>query len=225
MARSVIDSSWLSCRPHPPAGWAAGRTVACDQGANQGELVLDNNLPALSTDAHDHAGRGPRRSDPARAANPIASTASATGLPAGSDAVRFGSSRCAQARKWAATRAGADRKRRSQPRTVECRPAQPLGHPAMTHPGGPGRQRPSDHRHRVDPPQQGDIWQQHVRRAARAAPPRLGRTDTGPPPARPGHAATGAGRTPTGSAHLHTPGRRSRPAPSQSRLAPRRSLR
>lgn len=97
----------------------ADRRVLGVQGAGQGVLVLARSLPALSTDTHDHAGRIPRRSDAARAATPMASSASATGDPAGRSAPRFGSSAWAQALKWAATRAVAATNRRSHPRTVE----------------------------------------------------------------------------------------------------------
>lgn len=57
--------------------------MSAAQGANQGVFVLDSNLPAVNTDAHDHGGRDPNRNDAARAATPIASTPSATLLPAG----------------------------------------------------------------------------------------------------------------------------------------------
>lgn len=66
-------------------------TLTASQGANQGEVVLETNLPTVSTDAHDHGDRGPNRNDAARAATPTASTASANTPPAGATTPKFGS--------------------------------------------------------------------------------------------------------------------------------------
>lgn len=82
--------------------------------------MLANNRPTVSTDTHDHGGRGPSRSDAARAATPIASSASDTSEPAGSIGANITSKCCAHAEKWAATRAATARNRRNQPRTVEA---------------------------------------------------------------------------------------------------------
>jgi hypothetical protein len=81
--------------------------------------VLDSNRPAVNTDTHDQPGRGPRRNDAARAATPIASTASPSTEPAGMTAANMGSNAHAQAVKCAAARTATDRNRRNQPRTVE----------------------------------------------------------------------------------------------------------
>jgi hypothetical protein len=101
--------------------------------------VLANNRPAVSTDAHDHGGRGPRRSDAARAATPIASTASATPDPAGATGPNIGSKRCAHAINSAAARAATARNRRSQPRTVEA--GRPTSSAALPYPPPAAAQR------------------------------------------------------------------------------------
>lgn len=95
------------------------RTVAAAQGANQGVFVLASRRPAVRTDTHDHGGRGPSRNDAARAATPIASTASATCEPVGAVGGSIGSRRCAHAAKNTAARDATARNRRSHPRTVE----------------------------------------------------------------------------------------------------------
>ena len=82
--------------------------------------MLANNAPTVSTDTHDHAGRGPSRNDAARAATPIASSASPRTEPAGSIDDRFGSNTCAQTPKCTAIRAATVLKRRSHPRTVDA---------------------------------------------------------------------------------------------------------
>jgi hypothetical protein len=61
--------------------------------------VFYNSRPAVSTEAHHHAGRGPSRSKATRAATPIASTASATGEPAGRTGPGIGSKPCAHGEK------------------------------------------------------------------------------------------------------------------------------
>ena len=45
--------------------------------------MLDKSAPAVKADAHDHAGRIPSHNDAARAAAPIASSASAPTEPVG----------------------------------------------------------------------------------------------------------------------------------------------
>ena len=82
--------------------------------------MLDSSPPAVSTDAHDHAGRGPNRNDAARAATPTAPTASPSTEPAGPTGPRFGSSTWAHITKWADARAATAAKRRNQPRTVDA---------------------------------------------------------------------------------------------------------
>ena len=81
--------------------------------------MLDSGAPPLSTDAQDQAGRGLMRNEAARAAAPMASTASARAEPPGRAGPKSGSKRCAQARKCTASSPARDRARRSHPRTVE----------------------------------------------------------------------------------------------------------
>ena len=88
-------------------------------GATQGQLVLDNNLPAVTADANCHAGRGPSRRTAAAAATPTASRASANTEPAGTIGANIGSNATAQRVKCPRTRSATNAKRRNQPRTVD----------------------------------------------------------------------------------------------------------
>jgi len=80
--------------------------------------VLDSNAPAVNADAHDQAGRMiPRRSVAARAANPIASSASAGAEPHSPGAGRPGANADNQRVKWARIASAQRRNRRRHPRT------------------------------------------------------------------------------------------------------------
>ena len=66
-------------------------TLTAQRGAAQGQPVLDNNRPAVALDANDHGAIALTRNDPARAATPIASTASPTTVWAGVNGASIGS--------------------------------------------------------------------------------------------------------------------------------------
>ena len=74
---------WRSFTAPPRCRCRLRPTLAAEPGAAQGELVLASSPPPVSTEASDHGGWGPKRHTPARAATPIASTASAKAEPAG----------------------------------------------------------------------------------------------------------------------------------------------
>ncbi len=81
--------------------------------------MLDNKAPAVNADAQDHAGRMlPRRNDAARAANPIASSASAAAKPVSWRAGRPGDNTTNQRVKCAQIATAEWRNLRRHPRTV-----------------------------------------------------------------------------------------------------------
>lgn len=80
--------------------------------------MLESNLPAVNADTHDHAGRGPRRNDAARAAEPIASNASPRLEPTTTGAAVPGINTNNQRVKCARTASAQRPKRRHQSRTV-----------------------------------------------------------------------------------------------------------
>ena len=80
--------------------------------------MLLNNRPAIVEAANCHASSGPRRSEAARAATPIASTPSPTPLPVAGIAPSNGSKSWASTVNNARTPSATTAKRRSQPRTV-----------------------------------------------------------------------------------------------------------
>ncbi len=81
--------------------------------------MLDSNAPAVNAEAHDQAGRMiPRCNVAARAANPIASNASAAFDPVGSGGGRPGAKANNQRVKWARIASAQRRNRRRHPRTV-----------------------------------------------------------------------------------------------------------
>ena len=82
--------------------------------------MLDSNAPAVNTDAHDHAGRIPKRNDAARAANPTAPSASTTAEPHSSGNGRPGANTNNQRVKCARTASAHRRNRRRQPLTVSA---------------------------------------------------------------------------------------------------------
>ncbi len=86
---------------------------------NQGQLVLDNNAPAVAADANRHGSNGPSRRTAVAAATPITSTASANGDPAGTIGAAIGSKATTQRVKCSRIRTATNAKRRNHPRTVD----------------------------------------------------------------------------------------------------------
>lgn len=82
--------------------------------------MLDNNAPAVNADAHDHAGRIPRRNDAARAAAPIASRASTHTEPTATSAGPPGASASNHRPKCDRIAPAQRRNRRTHPRTVSA---------------------------------------------------------------------------------------------------------
>ena len=220
-----LDLSSAFSLLHRPArrSGAAEPRVAAAQDANQGEFVLDSNRPTVSTDTHDHAGRGPSRNDAARAATPIASSASARppNRPArpmpelGSSAVRPDPEDAPPPAPPPPGTGAAS----PAPSTPADPPPQP---PCDARPRRGRRHRPADHRHRVHPASQHHVRQQDLRLSST--------TGTGPaagatPPVPSRHGPAAAGRTTTGPAPRRTPGRLTARPPAQPRPGPGRSLR
>ena len=81
--------------------------------------MLDNNRPRLTDDANDHAPTGLNRNTNARAATPIASTASPTADNVGPITANIGSRSWANTVNQTRTIAALTANRRNQPRTVD----------------------------------------------------------------------------------------------------------
>ena len=173
--------------------------------------MLESRAPLVSTDAHDQAGRGPRRNDAARAATPTASTAPARAEPAGLSGPKLGSRRCAQATKCTASWAALARARRAQPRTVEK--GRPTRTAAVRAPAPPARAtsaRPitatvSTRRHSTRSGSNTCVLGQPRQR------PRRGRSSTGPASERTnrGRAKDHGAKTPPQDGQLTRPATRS----------------
>lgn len=182
--------------------------MTAQPGATQGQLVLDNKAPPVSTDARRHAGRGPSRRTAAAAATPTAATASPNGDPAGSIAPSDGSNAAAHRVKWARIRSAATAKQRSQPRTVDAGTPEASRDPPVPRPGGLGQQSDTDIGHRVTATSQALLGQQHMRDATVSAP--------GPP----GHQPPAP--LPTTQLALTSPTPRPQPDPAARRHQPSR---
>lgn len=81
--------------------------------------MLASNPPPVSRDVIDHTGLGPNRNTAERAATPIASTASPTGVPDGPGGSDPGLNTNAHRLKNPAISPARARNRRNHPRTVE----------------------------------------------------------------------------------------------------------
>ena len=130
--------------------------------------MLEISRPPLAEEANCQGATGARRSDAARAAAAMASTASPTGVGVGASGASIGS------RSWASTvnqtriASALAAKRRSQPRTVEGGTPGPT-RPAMAHPGRLGHQRGADHLGQVTATKEAVGADQHMGRLAGAA--------------------------------------------------------
>ena len=81
--------------------------------------MLESRRPRLAADANNHASTGPSRNDTARAATPIASTASPTAVAIAAIGASIGSRSCASTLNKTRTRSAFTAKRRNQPRAVD----------------------------------------------------------------------------------------------------------
>ena len=129
--------------------------------------------PPLAADAAVHTGTVPssgQRCATATAAPAIADTAAATGPAAPAGITGSGLVRASSTVKNARTSSARAANRRSHPRTVDAGRPSTAGDRAVPGPGRGGLQRRPDHRARISPPGQAPRRQQHMRRAAPAAP-------------------------------------------------------
>lgn len=81
--------------------------------------MLESKRPRLADDANNHASTGPSRNDAARAATPIASTASPTTVAIAVIGASNGSKSCARTVNHTRTGSAFTAKRRSHPRAVD----------------------------------------------------------------------------------------------------------
>ena len=81
--------------------------------------MLESRRPRLAADANSHASTGPSRNDTARAATPIASTASPTAVAVATIGPSIGSRSCASTVNHTRTCSALTAKRRNHPRAVD----------------------------------------------------------------------------------------------------------
>ncbi len=84
-------------------------------------MLIDNNLPPVNADTHDHAGRRANHNDAARVPTPIASNATTSAVaPSATPSTSAPSNARAHRQKCAATSSARERNRDSQSLTVSA---------------------------------------------------------------------------------------------------------